>query len=394
MGKSGKTEKGLASSMKKINILHLRTSNFFGGPEKQILEHGRTIDKARFGFFICSFLEKGQLNEFINEGTKRGFDAYALKTRFAFDLSAIFKLRTLLKEKNIDILCTHGYKSDLIGLLAARMRRIPIIAFSRGWTKENLKIRLYYWLDRRALRMVNRVVAVSEAKKRELVKLGIKEEKIIKIHNAIEPDKPSLSKNITREDIIKEFNLQKEIKIIAAAGRLSPEKGFDYFLKAIPELLNSDFKLHFMILGEGQEREKLQKLAEELGISEFVTFAGFRKDLPGILKNIDIFVNPSLSEGLPNVVLEALAMSKPVVATAVGGVPELILPNTTGILIEAGNSKALAQGILDLLNDPDQAQKMGNEGRKLVQKSFSFEDQNGKLEKLYLEVLTNSKKKP
>jgi glycosyltransferase involved in cell wall biosynthesis len=123
-----------------------------------------------------------------------------------------------------------------------------------------------------------------------------------------------------------------------------------------------------------------------LGISEFVTFAGFRKDFLSILKSVDIFVNPSLSEGLPNVVLEALAMGKPVVATAVGGVPELILPNTTGILIEAGNSKALAQGVLDLLNNPDQAQKMGNEGMKLVQKSFSLEDQNEKLEKLYLEV--------
>jgi len=364
--------------------MHLRATNFYGGPERQILKHAELVNPVYFEVILSSFSESGRTNELLDYARARNLHTFEIPVRNAYDPSAIPKLKIFLRTNHINILCTHGYRSNLIGYLATRFTGIPIVAFSRGWTKENLKITLFQYLDRVILRLVDRVVAVSKAKEKELLQLGIPSHKVRVIHNSIAlEDFDNLKPVVLRQ----ELGLDREAKIIASAGRLSPEKGQEFFLRAAALVLKDEPESYFVIFGDGQERDNLEILAEELNIKERVFFAGFRKDFASYLKEIGIFVNPSLSEGLPNVVLEAFALAKPVVATDVGGTPELVYNQKTGILVPPKNSKELAEGILFCLRNPAKAKELGLAAQELVKERFNFQKQTEELEGLYWDVL-------
>jgi len=364
-------------------ILHLIGSSFYGGPEKQILEHLTRLSKNYSGC-VASFLEGNETNnEFLDKAAEMNIENFNIKTSGPFDITAFKELFTLIKNQKIDILCAHGYKSVVMGNLLAKICKIPVIAFSRGYTTENKKVAFYEWLEQKALQSVNGVVCVSHGQRKKLDKLKVKYKKCWTVHNSVSIDETEFDYEKNRIDVCNEFNIPKEKVILATAGRLSPEKGHKYLLDSINLLGNEADNCVFIICGEGMCMDQLKEQANTLNIMDKCIFAGFRRDIPRIFKAMDIMILPSLTEGLPNVILEAFAYGKPVISTNVGGVPEILEDGKSGYLTESESGNALADAIIKLINAPEKRVQMGKAGTQQVRSNFTFDEQNINLQKIY-----------
>lgn len=372
----------------KINIVHLLASNFFGGPEKQLLEHALSLDPKRFALNIASFREKNTSNQLVEKANQKKIPAFELDGRHPFDPKVISELYKFLLKRQIEILCVHGYKANVIGRLAAWRAKIPVIVISRGWTGESRKIRCYEWIDKFFLKFAEHVVAVSEGQRKKIVGLGVGlPGKTSVIHNAI-----NLSRLPTPplQSIRKELGLPDDSIVIASAGRLSPEKNYASMIEVAHIVTAQERHAHFVVFGEGCLRHELAEKVKLLGLTNQFQFPGFRKGLPSILREIDIFMLPSFTEGLPNVALEAFAAKKPIVATAVGGTPEVVTHGESGYLTEPRQIELMAQYILQLIRDSQLRNTMGLSGYAHVKNNFTFAKQTKEYEELYATIYQNS----
>jgi glycosyltransferase involved in cell wall biosynthesis len=353
-----------------MKVVHLTASTFFGGPERQILGLTQAL-LPDHDTLLLSFPEGGRCRRFLGEARRCGLNAVGLKADTPWFRASITEITDHLKQAEADLLFCHGYKAALLGRLAARRVGIPGVAVSRGWTGENLKVRLYEWLDRLHLRWMERVVCVSQAQASKVRRTGVREDRVIVIPNAVDPDRFSDPESQTRTRLLHLFREPPEL-IVGAAGRLSPEKGFEVLIRAAALLTETHPQASFVIFGEGRERQRLQKQIRALGQQGRVVLAGFRPDLDRFIPHFDILVLPSYTEGLPNVVLEASAAGVPVVGTRAGGTPEVIEDHVTGYLVPPGNAEALAERLGDLLNSEDDREDMGGRGRQRILEEFSF----------------------
>jgi glycosyltransferase involved in cell wall biosynthesis len=283
-----------------------------------------------------------------------------------------------LKRNHVNVLVTHGYKSNLVGYLATRGSRVPQLPFVRGYTGEDWRIRRYEEMDRWLLRRLPRVLCVSQGTVRILQKHGFDPDACTVVHNAIDPGPGAAA---SPPDLARTLAIPERAPVLLAAGRLSPEKGQEFLIAALHHSHRSD--LHLLLLGEGKEENRLRRLASDLGVSDRVRFLGFQRNVLGFMAAADLVVNPSLTEGLPNVVLEAFTTGTPVVATDVGGVNELVTPGRTGWLVPPGDARALAGTIEKALEDPGKARVLAENARRMVRDSFSFERQRERLTGLY-----------
>lgn len=363
--------------MRRIDIVHLTASPCYGGPERQMLELGRELKESYRSVFI-SFLEEGRCWDFIEKARADGFQAHALQYDTPRLLAAVKELTALLRSVNAKLLFCHGYKPNLLGLLAARKLGIPAVAVSRGWTGESLRVRLFDALDRRVLRWMDKVVCVSEGQAAKVRRAGVREDKISVIRNAIRPERFANPDPAYREQLRQMFaNLAPDM-IVGAAGRLSPEKGFGVLVDAAAKVLGNGKggeglpSVGFVLFGDGPLRESLERQIAARGLEGKFILAGFRSDLDQFLPHLDLMVLPSFSEGLPNVALESLAAGVPVVATAVGGTPEVIEDGRTGYLVPPGDPAALADRIISTLSDRTLRSNFAAAGRDRVARRFSF----------------------
>lgn len=389
MGKNTSLARAMMTSTKRI--LHLMATNFYGGPEKQIVEHLRNIDRDKFLPVVCSFIEKGNPNEFLNKASDVGISAHEVVMPSPVDMSALTKLIRLIRDNEIDLMCVHGYKSCVMGWLAARYLRVPILAFSRGYTSENLKIAFYNWLERKFLGRMDGIIAVSKGQLEKLEKLKVRNKKTWVVHNAIRVNNTSPDKAVEkRRDIFNLLGIPADGKLVVAAGRFSPEKGHRYLVAAISQMGEKAKKVYFVFCGDGPCRIDLEKQAKTAGILKNCRFPGFRKDLQNFFHAMDLMVLPSLSEGLPNVILEAFALKKPVVATWVGGVPEVVDDGVSGFLSPPADPQRLAELITIALSDKKRMEEMGIAGFDKVKRAFSVEGQTQSLELIYNEFLSDT----
>lgn len=356
--------------------LHLTASTFFGGPERQMLGLARHLPPEVRSHF-ASFSEHGRCDAFLNEVRNAGFGTTKLKHDSPHLRAAIRELVTLIHKRNATILFTHTYKPNLLGRLAARRAGIPHVVVSRGWTGENWKVRAYEKLDRLNLRFADRIVAVSNGQANKIRKAGVPENRIVVIRNAARLG--AFEKRTDgRNDLLNNFGNSQPSRIILAAGRLSPEKGFDVLIDAASHVVKEHPHAGFVIFGEGVEREALTKQVQLLGLQSHVVLAGFTDRLDHYLPHADIVVLPSRTEGLPNVALEASAAGVPVVATAVGGTPEVIAEGKTGFLVPSEDATTMAIRIGQLLRNDDLRNRFGEAGRQRMEDEFSFEAQAGR----------------
>ena len=371
-----------------MKILHLRATNFYGGPERQLHEHALAARGSDAKICVSSFAENGRQPDLLTKAAGDGIPVHLFKVRSAYDLKAIGMVRDYLKEMDIDILCSHDYRTALVGYWARKGTRARWIAFSRGWTKENLKIRAYCLLDKFVLRFADRIVAVSSGQKQKLVKLHIDQGKISVVHNAVRPEEFD---KVPQVDLRRRFNLPAEAIVCISGGRFSAEKGQDYLIKAAAQAIKRNDKLRFILFGDGPDIDRVKRLAVKKNCDQHIVCPGFEQNLIGCIKGADLLVNPSLSEGLPNIVLEALALKIPVVATSVGGVPEVITDGHTGILVPPKDVDVLTNAIVHLSNDDQERKTLAHQGFDFVKSEFTFEKQSKELTRIYREVLNTSR---
>ncbi|QEL18278.1 glycosyltransferase [Limnoglobus roseus] len=366
-----------------MHLVHLTASTLFGGPERQMLGLAEHLPGEYRSSFL-TFRENGRCQAFLDEVRQRGFAGEKLRADFPKVRSVLRELTDRLAAMRADVLLTHSYKPNILGRVAARRLGIPVVAVSRGWTWENWKVRQYERLDRLNLRYLDRVVAVSEGQAQKVLAAGVPADRVSVIHNGSRvadfqtPD-PGFDTKLHSF-----FPADTSVShVVLSAGRLSPEKGFDVLIEAAVHVLRRCPTTGFVHFGEGVERERLEAIIRERGLTGRFVLKGFTTDLDRFLPWSDLVVLPSHTEGLPNVALEASAAGVAVVATAVGGTPEVIADGETGRLVPPGQPEQLADGIAALLADDRTRMAMGRAGRLRMQSRFTFAAQAAAYQKLF-----------
>ena len=350
-----------------MNVLQLISSGGYYGAENVVVSLSESLRQQNCRSVIGVFHNDRQRNEELTrQAEKRGLEVQQIICRRRWDWQTVGAIQEKLESLNIDLLHTHGYKADIYGYLASRRIGLPVISTCHLWTHDTAAVRLYEYLNALFLRRFDAVVAVSETIADSLRRSGVRESKIRVIDNGIDLSSFSQARATLAEKIDKGRNL-----IVGTVGRLASQKGLEYFLRAAREVLLEFPDVTFVFLGAGPDREKLENMATDLAIRQNVLFVGHYTHMPGAYASMDVFVLASVDEGMPMVVLEALASKKPVVATRVGAVPRLIIHEKTGLLIEPRDVQALKGAIIRLLNDSSLRAQLGNAGEALVQRSHS-----------------------
>lgn len=340
-------------------------------------------DSVRTTF--ASFPEGGKSRAFVDEVRTHGFASATLANDFPKVFAAVREVTALLRATACDVLLCHGYKAHMLGRLSARRLGIPAVAVSRGWTGETRKVKLYEWLDRRHLRFMDHVVCVSEGQAEKVRKwCRVPANRLSVIRNSARLAAFEHADPTARERLLGFFPSDSAVsQVVLAAGRLSPEKGFGVLAEAADAICRENPFASVVIFGEGQLRCELEARVVSLGLRGRVVLPGFRTDLDSLISGADVVVLPSYTEGLPNVALEASAAGVPVVATSVGGTPEVIADGTTGILVPPGQPSAIAEKVNELLRDAPLRTRFGTAGQKRMRELFTFDAQA----KAYLRLL-------
>jgi len=371
-------------------ILHLRASNFVGGPERQLLRYAEADRNGPFQIYLGTFVEPHKRCEFLETARLHGFKALPLPSLTIARQSALSALVHELRSHEISLLCTHGYKADILGLLAGRLINTPIACFLRGWTSENRRIRFYESIDRLVLPLSHKIVCLSEDQAARLKRVPLLRTRVRIVTNAI--DVPELSPDgiaKARQSIRDLLGFPASCSLVASAGRLSPEKGVAVFLDAAVQLVGCISNVYFVIFGEGPLRAELVLKSKRLGLSNRLRFAGFVPRLRDYLSGLDVLVNASFSEEMPNIVLEAMAAGVPVVASSVGGVAEIAGPDAGISLFSPGDAKGITEAVATIVRDPQAAKRLSERGLKRVKEAYSPERQRTQLHTLYREHLAN-----
>ena len=369
----------------RMRIIHVTASTFFGGPERQMLGLGHALKETYQSSYI-SFKEHGQSAAFYEQAQAAGFASFILHNDTPHFSAAIQELKCLVKQQRGQVMITHGYKANLLGRLVARQLGIPIIAVARGWTGQNLKVRCYETIDRIHLRCMDAVVCVSHGQARKVRRAGVATRKIRIIRNAARVQGFANPRPEFRTRLRELAGAGADDLVVMAAGRLSPEKGYHILIEAAAKARALDRRLRFVLFGDGPEKERLTRLIAQHSLNEVFHLPGFRDDLDIWMPWCDIFVLPSFTEGLPNVVLEASSAGVAVIATAVGGTPEVIRDGVTGCLIPSGDVAALANSIRTLARDAELRQTLGQSARQFMLERYSFAGQAEAYRQLFAQL--------
>ncbi len=322
--------------------------------------------------------------EVAEEARANGIETVVFSCRSQFDFRLALLLRKFARDTGIDIVHCHGYKSNFYGLFAS-VKNIPSITTNHNWLRSHWRLKVYCFLDSLWIRYFGRIVAVSEGVKEDMLRFGVPEERIVVVDNGIDLDR--FSREVSTESLREELGLDGTSKVVGTIGSLGHEKGHRYLLRAAKGIVETDRSVKFLIVGDGPLRDELKREAAELGIEHNVIFTGYRKDIPELLSVMDIFVLPSVKEGLPMVLLEAMAAKKPVIATRVGAVPKVI-GDGAGVLIEPGDVYALKEAISSLLEDKNEFQKLAANGYKRIKDEYSSENMCRKYLDLYHDLVS------
>jgi glycosyltransferase involved in cell wall biosynthesis len=364
-----------------MNVVHLMASPFIGGPERQVLGLARAL-RPECRTDLLSFGESGRARPFLEQARQDGFNAVELRQNFPSLRRAAAEVAWYLRRQGADILCTSGYKPDLVGWWAARQAAIPVVAIAHGWTGVTLKVRFYEMLDALVMRWHDAVVCVSEAMATRVRRAGVPRRKIVVIRNAVDTtpfDNPGPD---CRADV-ERFFARPPARIVGAAGRLSPEKGFDVLVDAAALVCQAHPDIGFVVFGDGPLRQALTERIAQRGLAGRFILTGFRHDLERLLPGLDLAVLSSHTEGLPVAVLEAQAASVPVVATAVGGTPEVVVEGVTGYLVPPADPAALAGKIVHALAAGPRLREMGERAAQRIRDEFTFAAQAAQYQRLF-----------
>ena len=320
-----------------------------GGPGKGLLQYLERLH-GHIDYLIVNFTQGGNDRfEFVEVARARGHRIELIEESYRFNPLTIVRALRMFREGEYNIIQSHGYKGHVIALFISRLTGCKWLAMAHGWTRENIKILAYNALERLLLRFPDYAVAVSPSLYFSLEKQNSNKRKLRLLLNAV--DEKEIPFATPRDDVRKRYRLSQNDFVIGVFGRFSPEKGHEYILYALTKIINQFPRIRLLLIGEGQEREKLHDIVRKNGLEQNVIFCGYQRYIGDYYAAVDLVVLPSLSEGLPNVVLEAMVLGKPVLATKVGGVPEIIQHDMNGWLVTPGSVTELEQALRRLLDD-------------------------------------------
>jgi len=322
-----------------------------------------------------------------------GIKVYVVFLRRSFYFHKIPAIISILKREKIDLVHSHDIVSGNIMLrIAAKLAGVPVISHMHIKNHYNnfLFNKIYARaLDNMTARFCSKIIAVGMAVKKDLIVQGYPENNIEVVCNGVEIDE---EKNVfLSDDLLEDLNLREDFKIFLHVGRFCKDKGQADLIHAASEVIKQEPLAHFVFAGEdivtdGLYAQKLNELVKSLKIEDNIRFLGLRKDVRDLLKMADCLVLPSYLEGLPIVILEAMAEKKPVIAYNIDGVSEEVVDKETGYLVDEGNVGALAGAILKIINNPEQAKILGDNGYNLASKKFNFKDKINRILQIYKEI--------
>ena len=298
----------------------------------------------------------------------------------------VFETVKLLKKWPIDLIHTHGYRADIIGLIASRQLRVPVVSTCHGFVPTNRRVRLYNRIDAMLLRRFDRVVAVSERMKRDLIQEGIAEERLTVVTNVVQL--PVLPQGDKRAEARRRFGISPADLVFGFVGRLSEEKGLSYLLAAAGHLLERQQPWRLLIVGDGPQKVSLEAGVHRAGLAGHAIFAGFQNDTGYCYAAMDAFILPSLTEGTPMALLEAMAHGLPVIASAVGGVPAVLRNDDNGLLIMPGDPGALAQAMVRIGESRELRARLGAQARRSVLEAHDVSDWARQMWQVYLSTIS------
>ncbi|MBU0679592.1 MAG: glycosyltransferase [Verrucomicrobia bacterium] len=359
-----------------MKILILMESEKLSGPAKNLLQTLRLLD-GKAEFILATFVRGGQESiPFIEQAEAMGFSVRVLRERFRYDPSCIGQLYKLIREERPDILQIHNTKSRLYAFVlqssVAFIRAIPAVCFFHGETWIDRKQLFYNRLDRFLFRMAKHVVVVVESQVDLLAGWGVARNSITVLHNAI------------RIKDVAPKTVPQGKKVLLSVGRHSQEKGHLILIKAIEKVVRSgqqDFVLK--LVGEGPDTPALRQYVHDNSLGEWVSFEGYQDDPERYYRVADLFLLPSLSEGMPNVLLEAGLFRLPMISFAVGGIPNIFTDGEEIFLLEEKNETVLSEAIQSYLNEPGPFLQRAERARQRVERDYNMEAKAGKLLRYY-----------
>jgi glycosyltransferase involved in cell wall biosynthesis len=370
-----------------MKILHIISSGGMYGAEAVILNMSRTLNESShssvLGVFSNSANPNLQLHEVANA---QGIDSHLISCTGQIDRTVPTSIRELAARTNADIVHAHGYKADIYSYFALRQSDVPLVSTCHTWYDNDFTVSLYGMADRFVLRSYAAVVAVSEEVRQRLLKAGVRKERVHIVRNGID-----LRPFDNAPPTLRSVSSQDQPPIVGLVGRLATEKGVDIFLRAAARVLVEFPSAKFVVVGEGPDREQLELLIDELQLRENVSLLGRRDDMPSVYASLDIMVSSSRREGLPIAILEGMASSLPIVATAVGAVPTVVLDGRTGVLVPPEDVGALASEIIKLLHNKTLRQHLGAAAKKLVEEEFSAQRMTADYLRVYEQAIATKK---
>jgi starch synthase (maltosyl-transferring) len=373
-----------------IAILYLITSTNVGGTEKALLELIRYIDRKEFTVYVCSVKKPGTFAKALADEAD-GFFSLNLSegggiSAIANFIPAVLRLIQLIRAVSPSILHCFLFRANILGRIAGRIARVPVIISSIRVIEAQ---RAKHLIDRLTSPLATHYLAVSQAVRNHTIRHAkISPSKIVTIYNGIKTTGAGTTKPVWRNTL----SLDTDAVLLGLIGRFHKQKGHTVLLAALRLVLAQAANTHLVFCGEGEEEARLKVRAQDLGVTEHVHFVGLVENAYQMLSQIDIVVVPSLWEGMPNVVLEAMAAGRPVVASNIAGLDEVVVAGETGLLFKPGDPHALAAALLKLIQDPSLMNRMGRAGYELVQQKFQIRTTVEQTTNFYRAVLNKGDK--
>jgi glycosyltransferase involved in cell wall biosynthesis len=367
--------------MNRVKVLQLISSGGYYGAENMLLNLCASQQKAGCQNSLMIFYNVHAPNvEFYERARRRGLNVRMVHCQGRADWRAVRQIEECIQEDGIELIHTHGYKADLYGYVAARRSGKPIVATCHNWVGGTAALGIYNHLDRMALKRFHGLAAVSDSVAQRLLDSGVSAKNIRTIANGIDVQ------TFEQAHPLPALNFDGS-KVVGMVARLDLQKGFEYLLRAARELCGVFPGLKVVIVGEGPDRKPIENMIQRFGLQSNVILAGQHSNMPGIYAALDVFVLPSLNEGLPMTILEAMAASKPVIATRVGAIPKVIKDGETGLLVDPADVDGLRNALARLLTDADLCSRIGAAGHEWVGRNYTSDAMALKYRQMYDDVL-------
>jgi glycosyltransferase involved in cell wall biosynthesis len=364
-----------------------------GGAERLMVPYMQYLDKDRYIPRVCVFRERYG-NPIAKELNQMGIPVDMLPVKHLRDLTAIPRLVHYLRQHRADLVHTQLEFSNTLGNIAARLLGLPSISTIHTHdnplkgTKEYRRLKLMWWSMRN---FCDQVIAVAEGLRNHYLAIsGDSPDKVLTIYNGIDLERFNSHDRAAYARLRVNLGIPLQAPLLITVAVLRQRKGIQYMLETLPSILEAVPDAYYLVVGDGEFRMVLQDYAQRKGINQHVVFTGFREDIPDLMAISDVFVLPTLDEALPTVLAEAMAACRPIIASAVGGIPEMVEDGANGVLIHPKDPAQLAQACIHLLGNLALARRMGEKGWEIANERFNIHKQVHIMGDLYWELLNTA----